>query len=137
MRLDTSGTTTKRMRLDRRPAAPVFVVGVERQALVRLELADLVGAGGDRRARPVDPGLGLLEGAPADDLQPSRPMRPSSVTSGARLTKRTVYLSITSTFSSDGKLRLATPRTSAGSFLPSMLSRASTVVKRVLSSRLS
>ena len=66
---------------------------------------------------------------------PSRPMRPSSVTSGMRLTKRTVYLSTASTFSSDGQMRLATAGTSGGSFLPSTLSRASTVVNSVLFER--
>ena len=59
-------------------------------------------------------------------------MRPSMVTSGTRLTKRTVYLSTASTFSSDRQMRLAMPSTSAGNFLPSMLSRAITVVNSVL-----
>ena len=63
---------------------------------------------------------------------PSRPMRPSRVTSGVRLVKRTVYLSIASTFSSAGKLRLATAGTSGGSFLPSTESRTSTDVNSVL-----
>ena len=63
--------------------------------------------------------------------------RPSSVTSGTRFTNRTVYLSTASTFSSDGHRRLAMPSTSAGSALPSMLSRAITVVKSVLSDLLS
>ena len=59
-------------------------------------------------------------------------MRPSRVTSGVRLVKRTVYLSIASTFSSAGKLRLATAGTSGGSFLPSTQSRTSTEVNSVL-----
>jgi hypothetical protein len=63
---------------------------------------------------------------------PRRPMRPSSVTSGVRLVKRTVYLSIASTFSSAGKLRLATAGTSGGSFLPSTESRTRTEVNSVL-----
>ena len=59
-------------------------------------------------------------------------MRPSRVTSGTRLTKRTVYLSTASTFSSDGQVRLAMPTTSGGKVLPSTLSRVITVVNRVL-----
>ncbi len=59
-------------------------------------------------------------------------MRPSIVTSGVRLTKRTVYLSIASTFSSAGQARLATAITSGGSALPSTLSRISTLANSVL-----
>ena len=45
-------------------------------------------------------------------------MRPSSVTSGVRLTQRTVYLSTTSIRSIPGKERLATAGTSIGNSLP-------------------
>lgn len=63
---------------------------------------------------------------------PRRPMRPSMVTSGVRLVKRTVYLSTASTFSSAGNSRLATAGTSGGRFLPWTESRIRTEVNRVL-----
>ncbi len=63
---------------------------------------------------------------------PMRPMRPSRVTSGVRLVKRTVYLSIASTFSRAGNRRLATAGTSGGRALPWTESRISTEVNSVL-----
>ena len=62
------GNHDEAQRLDRRPAAPIVVMRVEQQGLVGPELAHLVGAGRHRLARPFDPGLGLHEAAPADDL---------------------------------------------------------------------
>ena len=54
--------------LQRRATAPIIVVGIEGQRLVGYELAHLVGAGRDRRARPVEPALGLVEAAARDDV---------------------------------------------------------------------
>src|SRR3977135_3502748 len=70
MRLETSGTTTKRSVLigGRPPPAPIVVMRIEQQGLVGPELAHLVRAGRHRLARPFDPVLGLHEATPADDL---------------------------------------------------------------------
>ncbi|MGY4295057.1 putative transcriptional regulator [Bradyrhizobium sp. i1.4.4] len=54
--------------LERRPAAPIFVMRFEGQRYVGLELDDLVRARRDRLARPVEIARGLLPGTAVHDV---------------------------------------------------------------------
>jgi hypothetical protein len=132
MRLGHLGTTTKRMVLIGGLPPQVVVVGVEDQAFVGLELAHLVGAGGDRLARPFDPGLGLHEAALADDLAGPAADAALERDVGHAVDEAHGVLVDRLDLLERREGALGDADTSAGSFLPSMLSRASTVVNRVL-----
>ena len=105
--------------LDRRTAAPVFVMRLERQRHVGLELDDLVGAGRDRLARPVEIARGFLPAAAVDDVGAVARQAAFERDVGRRVVRSAPCTCRRPRRASrSGQMRRATAGTSAGSSLP-------------------